>query len=251
MIHKHEVRPGVVVPYYAPCRELSIGDPLRWLKLGWQDFKRTTRHSLAYGSVFVLIGWLLVCLAWIHADTAFIVSLVLSFMIMGPVLCFGLYDTSRQLEKNRTPSFSHQLKKILHQMRYKRLFATMLSNLIVCLIIMLSVMIGIEFSASGQSTGAYALVFLLITMIFIGLAFCASALALPMILDQDTDGATAMLSSINAVLRNKLVLTLWGLLIFVLTAVGFATAMIGLAFTTPVLGYGAWHAYRDTIITNE
>jgi len=57
------------------------------------------------------------------------------------------------------------------------------------------------------------------------------------------------LSSINAVLRNKRVLALWALLILVLTAVGFATALIGLAFTTPVLGYATWHAYRETIIT--
>ena len=247
MQHKQEVPPGIIVPFYAPCRKLSIGDPLRWLRMGWQDFKRTPRHSLTYGVVFVLLGWLLLYFAWIHANSALIVSLLFSFMIMGPVLCFGLYDTSRQLEKNRKPSFRHQLNKIFHEMRYKRLFATMLSNLIVCLIIMLSVML--ESSAFGQNTGSYALVLFLIAMIFTGLAFCASALALPMILDQDADGATAMLTSINAVLRNKLVLALWGLLIFVLTAVGFATALIGLAFTTPVLGYAAWHAYRDTIIT--
>jgi uncharacterized membrane protein len=90
---------------------------------------------------------------------------------------------------------------------------------------------------------------LLIAMIFGGLAFCASAFALPMILHQDVDGATAILTSINAVLRNKRVLALWALLIFVLTAAGIATALIGLALTTPVIGYATWHAYRDTIIT--
>ena len=86
-------------------------------------------------------------------------------------------------------------------------------------------------------------------MIFAGLAFSANLFALPMILHQDADGATAILTSINAVLRNTRVLALWALLIFVLTAVGFATALIGLAFITPVLGYATWHAYRETIIT--
>ena len=88
-------------------------------------------------------------------------------------------------------------------------------------------------------------------MIFGGLAFCVSAFALPMILHQDADGATAILTSINAVLRNKRVLALWALLIFVLTAAGIATALIGLAFTTPVIGYATWHAYRETIITQR
>ena len=249
MQHKQEVPSGIIVPFYAPCRKLSIGDPFRWLKMGWQDFKRTPWHSLAYGLVFVLFGWLLLYLGWAHATNALIVSLLFGFVIMGPVLCFGLYDTSHQLEKNRKPSFRHQRKKAFHEMRYKRLFAMMMSNLIVCLIIMLSVMVGIESSVFEQNTGFYALAFLLIAMIFAGLAFCASAFALPMILHQDADGATAILTSINAVLRNKRVLALWALLIFVLTAVGFATALIGLAFTTPVLGYAAWHAYRETIIT--
>jgi uncharacterized membrane protein len=216
--------------------------------MGWQDFRRSPWHSLAYGLVFVFFGWLLLYLAWAHENNALIVSLLFGFLIMGPVLCFGLYDNSHQLEKNREPTFRHQRKKAFHEMRHERLIAMMMSMLIVFLVIVLSIMIGIE-PAFGQSTGSYAVVSLLIAMIFGGLAFCASVFALPMILHQDADGATAILTSINAVLRNKRVLALWALLIFVLTAAGIATALVGLAFTTPVIGYATWHAYRETIIT--
>jgi len=236
------------VPLYAACRKLSIGDPFRWLKMGWQDFRRTPWHSLAYGLVFVFFGWLLLYLAWAHENNALVVSLLFGFLIMGPVLCFGLYDNSHQLEKNRKPSFRHQRKKAFHDMKHERLIAIMMSMLIVFLIIVLSIMVGME-PAIGQNTGSFAVASLLIAVILAGLAFCACAFALPMILHQDVDGATATLSSINAVLRNKRVLALWALLILVLTAVGFATALIGLAFTTPVLGYATWHAYRETIIT--
>ena len=239
---------GDNVPLYAPCRKLSIGDPFRWLKMGWQDFKRAPWHSLVYGLVFVFFGWLLLYFAWAHENNALIVSLLFGFLIMGPVLAFGLYDISHQLEKNRKPTFRHERKKAFHEMGHERLFAMMLSMLFVILIIVLSIVVGIE-PAFGQNIGSYAVAPLLIAMIFAGLAFCASAFALPMILHQDADGATAILTSINAMLRNKRVLALWALLIFVLTAVGFATALIGLAFITPVLGYATWHAYRETIIT--
>jgi uncharacterized membrane protein len=124
----------------------------------------------------------------------------------------------------------------------------MMSMLIVFLIIVLSIMVGIE-AAFGQKTGSYVVASLLIAVIIGGLAFCASVFALPMILHRDADGATAILTSINAVLRNKRALALWALLIFVLTAAGIATALIGLAITTPVIGYATWHAYRETIIT--
>ena len=238
---------GDRIPLYAPCRKLSIGDPFRWLKLGWQDFKRTPWQSLAYGLVFVFFGWLLLFLAWAHENTALMVSLLFGFLIMGPVLCFGLYDNSHQLEKNRNSTFRDQRKKAFRGMKHERLIAITMSMLIVFLIIVLSIMVGIE-PAFGQDTGSYAVTSLLIAMIFGGLAFSASVFALPMIMHQDADGATAMLTSINAVLRNKRVLTLWALLIFVLTAAGIATALIGLAITTPVIGYATWHAYRDTII---
>ena len=87
------------VPLYAPCRKLSIGDPFRWLQMGWQDFRRLPWHSLVYGLVFVFFGWLFLYLAWAHQNHALIVSLLFGFLIVGPVLCFGLYDNSHQLEK--------------------------------------------------------------------------------------------------------------------------------------------------------
>jgi len=241
---------GDKVPLCAPCRKLSIGAPVRWLEKGWQDFKRTPGHSLAYGLIFVLFGWLLIFLAWAHENNALIVGLLFGFLIMGPVLCFGLYDNSYQLEKNRESTFRHQRKKAFHEMKHERLIAMMMSMLVVFLIIVLSVMVAIE-PTFGQDTGLYAVVSLSIAVIFGGLAFCASVFALPMILHQDADGATAILTSINAVLRNKRVLALWALMIFVLTAAGIATAMIGLALTVPVIGYATWHAYRETIITKE
>ncbi|MES9829575.1 MAG: DUF2189 domain-containing protein [Candidatus Thiodiazotropha sp.] len=239
---------GDNVPLYVPCRKLSIGDPFRWLKMGWQDFRRTPRHSLAYGLAFVFFGWLLLYFAWTNENNALIVSLLFGFLIMGPVLCFGLYDISRQLEQNRKPTFRHERQKAFHEMGHERLFATMMSMLLVLLFIVLSIMAGIE-PEFGQTTVSYVVASLLIATFFAGLAFCANVFTLPMILHLDTDGATAILTSINAVLRNTRVLALWALMIFLFTAAGFATALIGLAFIAPVLGYATWHGYRETIIT--
>jgi uncharacterized membrane protein len=239
---------GKNVSLYAPCRKLSFSDPFRWLKMGWQDFRRVPGHSLVYGSIFVFIGWLLLYFAWANENNALVVSLLFGFLIMGPVLSFGLYDISHQLELNREPTFRHERRKAFHEMGHELMFALMLGMMFVILAIVLSMVAGVE-PAFEQNTGAYAVAPLLIIMIFAGLVFCASAFALPMMLHQDADAATAIMTSINAVLRNMGVAALWALLIFVLTAIGFATALIGLAFIAPVLGYATWHAYRETIIT--
>ena len=42
-------------------------------------------------------------------------------------------------------------------------------------------------------------------------------------------------------------MAVWILLIVAITAVGFATALLGLALAIPLLGHATWHAYKDTI----
>ena len=64
---------------------------------------------------------------------------------------------------------------------------------------------------------------------------------------RDVDMITACVSSVNAVLRNKATMLLWGALIALLTFVGFATAFLGLVIIMPWLAYAAWHAYRETL----
>ena len=68
-----------------------------------------------------------------------------------------------------------------------------------------------------------------------------------MICDRDADAVTAIVTSVNAVLRNKRAMLLWAFCIVALTAIGFATALIGLAVVVPLLGHATWHAYRETI----
>ena len=244
--------PGHGVSPYASCRKLSFDAPFRWLKKGWQDFRRAPLHSLTYGVIFVLIGWLLLYFAWIKDNTALVFSLLAGFLFVGPALAFGLYDISHQLELNRKPTFRHERQKAFHEMGHELMFALMLSMIFLLLAIVASMVIlpiGPELTPE-QVTVSYV-VSSLIAVIFAGLVFCASAFALPMILHRDADATTALLTSVNAVLRNKRVSALWALLIFVLTAVGFATALIGLAFVVPVLGYATWHAYREAIITEK
>jgi len=250
---------GNDVPIYAPCRKLTFSAPFRWLKKGWQDFRRAPWHSLTYGVIFVFIGWLLLYFAWFKENDALVFSLLFGFLLVGPALTFGLYDISHQLELNHKPTFRHESRKAFHEMGHELMLALMLSMMFLILAIVVSMVMETE-PTSGQLTVSPALsvsaavyvssaVSLLIAVIFAGLVFCTSAFALPMILHQDADATTAIITSINAVLRNKRVLALWALLIFVLTAVGFATALIGLAIIVPVLGYATWHAYRETIIT--
>lgn len=72
-----------------------------------------------------------------------------------------------------------------------------------------------------------------------------------MIMHRDVDMVTAVLTSINAVLRNKLVMTQWALLILVALLLGLATFGIVLIVALPTIGHAVWHGYLNTIDASE
>ena len=83
--------------------------------------------------------------------------------------------------------------------------------------------------------------------IFAAIVFSASAFALPMIMDRKVDVITAVITSVNAVLRNKGPMLIWAFLIVLFVALGFATAYLGLAVVLPLIGHATWHAYSEAI----
>lgn len=69
-----------------------------------------------------------------------------------------------------------------------------------------------------------------------------------MLIDQRIDPVNAAFASWRAVGDNWPAMMLWALLIAVLTTIGILTFFVGLIVVTPILGYGSWHAYRETLI---
>ena len=95
--------------------------------------------------------------------------------------------------------------------------------------------------------------------IFALIVFAAAAFSLPMMVDRDVDTVTAVVTSVNAVLRNKPAMVVWAACIVAAVAPGFALLLAGrthagfaavmalLGVTLPVIGHATWHGYRATI----
>jgi len=234
----------------ASCNKLSLEAPLGWLKKGWQDFKHAPSHSITYGAIFAALGWLLVSIAQTNESYLW-PSLFVMLLFVGPVLAFGLYDISQELERKHEPSFSHERKKAFSEMGHELMLSLMMTLLFMLIIMLTSLAMNI--AAAPWQTGISATLpmtndtFLYVTIAFAGLLFCVNVFALPMILDQDASAGTATSASLNAVWKNKSVIALWALLVLALSAIGFFTYLLGFVFIAPVLGYASWHAYRETI----
>jgi uncharacterized membrane protein len=80
------------------------------------------------------------------------------------------------------------------------------------------------------------------------LVFATTAVSIPMLLDREKmDALTAMIVSVNALRKNFRPMLFWALIIVALTAAGFLSWFAGLSVAVPVIGHGAWHAYREVV----
>jgi uncharacterized membrane protein len=252
------------LPFVAPCRPLPLSAPLHWLRMGWKDMWLAPRQSLTYGTLVVLLSWGLAGIAVKFGSYFELLVLILGFILIAPILAVGTYAISEQIERGAKPS----LRRCLREER--RAFGNLMVFALMLLVVFLvwwraasAVHIFFPLNPDSPDWRDY-LEFLgigsVVGAIFASIVFSAAAFSLPMLVDRRVDSVTAVVSSINAVLRNKPTMLLWGLIIVLAVAPGFALLLIGadhgrpfalvmvlLGITLPLIGHATWHAYADAI----
>jgi len=95
-------------------------------------------------------------------------------------------------------------------------------------------------------------VYLTIGSVFAALVFCSTVVAIPMILDRDTDAISAGLASIQVVALRTGPMLVWGALIVALVLGALLLPWsVGLLLVGPWLGHASWHAYRGSFAWRE
>ena len=223
------------MPFVAPCQRLRPLAAIGWLRAGIRDWRLAPRQSLFYGVVMAAIMALVSMLALVFGSVWLMIAMLGGFVFLAPLACVGLYAISAQLERGQPPQIRRSLRAA---------FRRHLGNELVFAIILLVVFLVwaragelVTYLSVGSAVGAF----------FAAVTFAVSAYSLPMIVHRDVDTVTAVVTSVNAVLRNKLALSIWLLLVVGGVLVGVATAFIGLVFILPLIGYAAWHGYLETI----
>ncbi|MEN1726924.1 MAG: DUF2189 domain-containing protein [Pseudomonadota bacterium] len=247
-------RPPEELPLAAPCRSLDMGDPWIWIRKGWSDIRRAPRQSLTWGAVLVLLSYLVTSAAWQWGNLGLYLGLVSGFVFVGPWLALTLYAISRRLELDRKVSLARSVADAGQSIKGALFFAVML---IIVLLVWARAAntLYIFFPAMADPGWRDLLVFLSIGSavgaVFSAVVFAASAFSLPMLMDRRADAVTAVVTSINAVLRNKGPMLVWAGIIVACVIIGALTAWLGFVLILPLLGHATWHAYRATIDAQE
>ena len=253
-------RPDTVIdrdtmPFVAPCRELPPLAAFGWLRKGAADLSRAPRQTLLYGSVMAAVIAIVVVLAWRYGSYWLMLAMLGGFVFLAPLTCIGLYAISAQLERGQTPSMTRSLRAA-----FKRHVGNELVFALALLVIFLvwaraGAMVSVFFPTSAEPSwrelAGYLSIGSVVGAFFAMVTFSASAFSLPMIMHRDVDSVTAIVTSINAVLRNKLAMLIWLGLIMLGLLIGLATLFLGLIIILPMIGYGAWHGYLETIDASE
>jgi uncharacterized membrane protein len=173
------------------------------------------------------------------------------FVFLAPLTCIGLYAISAQLERGQEPTLARSLRAAFRRhLGNEMIFAIVL--LVIFMVwaraaIMITVFMPDISNPSLADLWPYLAFGSFVGAIFAGVTFSASAFSLPMIMHRDVDSITAIVTSVNATLRNKPAMIVWLALIVAGLLIGVATAFIGLIVIIPLIGYAAWHGYLDTI----
>lgn len=240
-------------PFVAPCRQIAPSAPLRWLGKGWQDFLAAPRVSLVYGLIMLLLSYLITGAAWVFGNMGLYLALISGFVFLGPILALNLYGISIQLQQGREPSLRESVQQVRASIGDAMTFTVIM--VVVFLVWARAANLIYIFYPVNEWRAEDVLLFFgvgsSVGALFSAIVFTASAFSLPMIMDRKTDMVTGVITSANAVLRNKLALFIWAALIGACLLVGLLTAYLALVVLLPVLGYATWHAYRESIDATE
>jgi uncharacterized membrane protein len=199
---------------------------------------------------------LLICST--HIDL--IAAAVSGFLLVGPVAGAAFYELSRLRAAGRAATFDASIDGAIRNGRSLAHLGLMLAVVGIAWVWLSGFLfeegLGGALPSVSQSSwntifdwhyAGFFAVYMSIGAIFALLAFALSAVAAPMLFDRRCDTTTAVLTSVKAVGVNPAAMAVWAAMIAVLTAIGFATLLVGLVLVLPLLGHATWHAYRDLI----
>ena len=191
----------------APCNNIELKAPIRWLTLAWQDIKAAPKVSMLWGAIIALASLIVAVLAFKLGKFALLAILLSGFTYIAPLLGVALYSVSRGLEMGKQPTFAYSVRFVKRLIPYASGF--FLVQIVILLIWSRSGMIAtafiptteheqslfLEALKSGQllfsGDGSAFLHFLLLGSvfgsIFATLTFIITAVSLPMLADKEVD----------------------------------------------------------------
>jgi uncharacterized membrane protein len=266
MAHSHVLLGAAEGPADLAIRRIGFADLKDALRLGAEDFKAMPTHAMFLCIVYPVLGLLLARLAFGYSVLPLLYPMAAGFALIGPLAGLGLYELSRRREAGLETNAGHALD-VVESSSIGGIVALGLLLLAIFLIWM-AVANAIYIADFGYAPPASIGTFLrdvlttpagwhLIVVgnglgfLFAVVALSISAVSFPLLLDRDVGAATALVTSVRAVMANPATMAMWGAIVAVLLFVGSLPFFLGLTVVVPILGHATWHLYRKLVVSDE
>jgi uncharacterized membrane protein len=245
-------------------RSITVRDLREVLALGWADFLAKPSHLIFLGLIYPIAGLLLAQASINNSLVPLVFPLLAGFALIGPFAGLGLYEISRRRELGLDSSWRHALDVFdARSIRAILVLGTILFALFAVWLWAALVIYGWAFRGQDPAsvsefvrdvTTTWDGLRLIVVGHVVGLSFALVALMLsvvsfPLLLDKHTDVGVAVATSVRAVRKNPVTMSVWGAIIALALGIGAATAMVGLAIFIPVLAHASWHLYRRVTVS--
>ncbi len=236
---------------------LSAFVPLAWLAAGWDDFRATGYRAAFYGLVFAAMGW---AIGFVYeTQWQLTMGLTAGFFLLGPFVCAGIHELSRQRERGESPSLVRSLTCWRRAPGSIAFFAAMLTFLMIVwarvsvVLFALSsttefpTMRGVLAQIASTSNLEFLALWSAVGFVFASLVFAVSIVSMPMMLDRGSDTMVAVFASARALAANPGAAYVWAAAIVVLIGASLVLWLGLLVLTAPLVGHATWHAYRALV----
>ncbi len=268
-------RPGVELHWPASAiwrpgepavRSIGLADLRDAVAKGIDDFNAVPTHAVFLGIIYALLGLILFRLSFGYEVLPLVYPMLAGFILLGPFAAIALYQLSRRREQGLDVSPEH----LLEVFRSPSIGAIARLGLVLLAIffawlyaaqIMYAQIMGgavpaslAEFGREVVTTPAgWQLIIVgnAVGLVFALLVLIISVVSFPMLVDRNVGAATAVRTSVRAVIASPWTMAAWGLLVITALIVGSLPLFFGLAVVFPVLGHATWHLYRKTVSVDE
>lgn len=229
---------------------------------GLDDFAAHPTQKVFSWIIYPIIGMILLWVASERTLLPILFPIVSGVALIGPFLGLALNQISRHRKEGQTISHAEAFNIFKYPMRGTLLMmgailACIFFAWLACAAILFRLTLGDAPGSIGDfltalftTEAGWTLIVVgnLVGFVFALIVFVISVVAFPLIIHRHATLRAAIMTSVDAVVRNPGVTAVWGLIVAGLLLLGSLPAFIGLAVAIPILGHTTWHIYRKVVV---
>ena len=239
-------------------KHVPVFSAFTWLREGWADMRATRYLGAFYGLVFTSIGFVIALVYATFWKAS--MGLTAGFLLVGPIICTGIYELSRQLQQGEPVSLGQSTRAWMRNWKSLGFFAVILTFLLIVWarvsVVLFALFATHDYpdmhSMITQIVSLRNLEFIMVWLgvgsVFATLAFAVSVVSVPMLLDRPVDTMEAIFTSAQALWENLAACLVWAVLVVVLIGSALVFFKPLLVLFAPWVGHATWKAYQALVV---